>query len=51
MTATDEYLVKTAVQWYNLIVQVAAEQTIEYTDESRHRCGAATSMSVAFRLE
>lgn len=40
-----------AVQWYNLIVRVVAERTIEYNTESRHRCGATTSMSVAFHLE
>ena len=42
---------KTAVQEYNLTVHVADGQTIEYNTELRHRCGAATSMSVAFRLE
>lgn len=42
---------KTAVQEYNLTVHVADGQTIEYNTELRHRRGAATSMSVAFRLE
>lgn len=54
----DRYMLKdeakldeTAVQKYNVVVQVAAGQTIEYNTELRHRCGAATSMSMAFRLE
>ena len=42
---------KTPVQWYNLVVRVVAEQTIEYNTELRHRLGATTSSSVAFRLE
>jgi hypothetical protein len=42
---------KTAGKWYNLTVQVAAGRTIKYTSELRHRHGAATSVSVAFRLE
>ena len=42
---------KNAVQSYNSDVQVVAEQKNEYTIELRHRCGATTSISVAFRLE
>jgi hypothetical protein len=42
---------KNAGKWYNLTVQVAAERTIKYTSKLRHRHGAATSVSVAFRLE
>lgn len=51
MLKDDAKLDKTAVQEYNLTVHVADGQTIEYNTELRHRCGAATSMSVAFRLE
>ena len=47
----ESKLEENAVQEYNVTVQVAAGQTIEYNTELRHRCGAATSMSVAFRLE
>jgi len=51
MLKDEAKLDKTAVQEYNITVQVAAGQTIEYNTELRHRRGAATSMSVAFRLE
>ena len=51
MLKNDAEIDKTAVQEYNLTVHVADGQTIEYNTELRHRCGAATSMSVAFRLE
>ena len=51
MLKDDSKLEETAVQEYNVTVQVAAGQTIEYNTELRHRCGAATSISVAFRLE
>lgn len=42
---------KSAGQRYNSDVQVVAEQKNEYTIELRHRHGATTSISVAFRLE
>lgn len=45
------YMDKNAVQRYNSDVQVVAEQKNEYTIELRHRHGATTSISVAFRLE
>ena len=51
MLKDEAKLEETAVQEYNVTVQVAAGQTIEYNTELRHRCGAATSMSMAFRLE
>lgn len=51
MLKDDSKLEETAAQEYNITVQVAAGQTIEYNTELRHRCGAATSISVAFRLE
>ena len=51
MLKSDAEIDKTAVQEYNLAVQVVAEPKIEYTAELRHRCGATTSISVAFRLE
>ena len=51
MLKSDVEIDKTAVQEYNLAVQVVAEPKIEYTAELRHRCGATTSISVAFRLE
>ena len=51
MLKDEAKLDETAAQEYNITVQVAAGQTIEYNTELRHRCGAATSMSVAFRLE